>query len=129
MLVFETERVKLESGRSALFISLDHLPPAAGIAGDGVDRQRLMGLDYARVDERPQQSDGAGGVAADIGHARGAGDSRSLIRAELRKAVDPARRDTMRGRGVEQTRRLFAERVTKRDRLPGGVVGQAEDGD
>ena len=45
----------------------DHLLAAAGIAGDGVDADRIIGWQHACHDERADQGDRAGRVAAGIG--------------------------------------------------------------
>ena len=67
MLVFQAQRVKLEIGRAAGLIGLDHRLSAAGIAGDRVDGDGEILGDEASVRQRAQQRDGAGGVAAGIG--------------------------------------------------------------
>src|SRR5271169_2295142 len=67
MLVFETERVKLEGWAAFTIMGLDHRSAAAGITADRAYRDRVVGRNEPRLDERPQQADGAGRVATGIG--------------------------------------------------------------
>src|SRR5207248_6699572 len=72
MLVFEAKRVKLEGGAALVVMRFDHLPAAAGIAADRVDRDGVIARQDAGVDERPDQRNRAGRVAAGVGDlARG----------------------------------------------------------
>ena len=87
----------------------------------------MVGGDDAGIDQRPDQRDGAGRIAAGIGDALGARALASAcVGVELGEAVDPAGRDAMRGRGIEDARRLVAERIGERHRFLGGIVGQAQ---
>ncbi len=107
-------------------MGLDQRLAAAGVARDGVDRHRVVGRHQPGVDQRPQQRDGAGRIAAGVRHSPRLGDERALLRRQFRKAVDPARRDPVRGRGVDDPRSAGRQSVGDRDRLPGGIVGQAQ---
>jgi len=129
VLVLEAEAVFLEQRRLVGLVGLDHLPPAAGIAGDRVDRQREVGRDQTCVDQRAKNRNGAGGVAAGIGDLAGALDGVALPRCELRKSVCPAVGHAMRGGGVEQPRPVGAEALDNIGRFAGRVVGQAENGE
>ncbi len=54
VLVRERQAVELEGGRSAGLVRRDHLPPTAGIAGDGVDGDGEIGGHQAGFDQRAQ---------------------------------------------------------------------------
>ena len=71
---------------------------------------RVIGRDQAGIGQRPQQRDRAGRVAAGIGDALRAADLVALPGFKFRKAIDPAGRDAMRGRGIEDARRRIAKR-------------------
>ena len=101
VLVLEAEPVKLEGRRGAGLIGLDHALAAAGIARDGVDGDRMVRRDQPGIDERAQQRDAAGRVAARIRDAVGIGDLLGMAGLEFGEAIDPARRDAMGGRGID----------------------------
>jgi hypothetical protein len=126
VLVLEAEAVELEIRRGARLVGRDHRIPAAGIAGDGVDRDREVGRHDPGLHQRPQQQDGTGRVAAGVGDARGGRDPRRLLRRELRQAIGPVRVHPVRGAGIQQLGRICAQRGGQRRALLGGVVGQAE---
>ena len=52
----------------------DHLLAAAGIAGDGIDRHRIVFRQDAGLPQRADESDRAGRVAAGIGDEPGVAD-------------------------------------------------------
>ena len=54
MLVLETERVKLEGWAACAIMRLDHGSAAAGIAANRAYRDRVIGRNDPRLDERAQ---------------------------------------------------------------------------
>jgi len=54
MLVFETERVKLEGRPAGAVVRFNHRSAAAGIAADRAYHDRVIGWDEPRLDERAQ---------------------------------------------------------------------------
>src|SRR5215472_10134412 len=126
MLVFETECVKLEGWTAVPVMRLDQRSAAAGIAADRADRDRVIGRDEPGLDERPQQTDGAGRVTAGIGDFARPRDLSGLIGRHFRKAIGPFRMDPVSGAGVEQFRRAAAERPGQPDGLSRSIIGQAQ---
>ena len=129
VLMFEAERVEFEIRRHAAFIGFDHRLAAAAIARDGIDRDRKIRRDQPRIDERTQQRDRAGRIAAGIGDAAGGGDLLLLACGEFGKAIDPAGGDAMGARCVEKARARLAHRRDERRRFLCRFVRQAEDGE
>ena len=127
--MFEAERVEFEIRRHAAFIGFDHRLAAAAIARDGIDRDRKIGRDQPRIDERTQQRDRAGRIAAGIGDAARGGDLLLLACGELGKAIGPAGGDAMGARCIEKARARLAHRRDERRRLLCRFVRQAEDGE
>ena len=127
MLVLEPETIEFERRCRAAFEIGDHRLAATRIAADGVDADRVVRRYQTHLDQRPQQRDAAGRIAAGIGDARGVGDRYSLSRRHFRKPVDPAGRDPVRRGGIEYLGAIGAKPVDERHRLLGGGVGQAED--
>ncbi len=78
------------------------------------------------VDERAQKRDGAGRVASGVGHEPRMADLFSLVLVELGEAVHPAVGNAMRRRGVDDARRLRAERSRERHGFARGIVRQAQ---
>ena len=125
----ETQPVKLEERRAMRLVSLDHLPPAAGIAGDRVDRERMVCGQHAGIDERPQDGDRAGGVAAGIGDPPRRRDAPRLSLFEFRKTVGPGWIDPVRGGRVEDAGAFVAEAGDDGGGLARRLVGKAQDRD
>ena len=127
MLVFEAEAIQ-EEGRGAAggLEFRDHRLAAAAVAGDGVDRDGIVLRQDAPLDQRADQRDGAGRVAAGVGNAWRRRDGRFLRGRQLGEAIDPVRVGAMGGGGIEQLRRIGAEGRRHRGRVLRGVVGQAE---
>jgi hypothetical protein len=126
MLVRERERVRTRRGEyriAALLVLLDHLPPAARVAGDRRRRHRMRRRQQARIDERPYEQDERGRVTAGIGDARRRADARALIGRKLRQPEHPVRRRPVRGARVDETRLRIRD---ERRRLAGGRVGQTQ---
>lgn len=116
-----------EMRRGALILIFrDQRLAAAGIAADGVDRQSLIIIDQARIDQRRQYRDGAAGIAAGIADISCLSDLVAQIAGQFGETEDPAIIDPMRGRGVDQPH-VHSRR--QRDRLFRGLIGQAEDAD
>ena len=89
----------------------------------------MVPRDDAVGEQRAEQRDRAGRVAAGIADARGLGDGAGLARAELREAVGPVGCGPVGGRGIEDLRRATVvpgDAVDDRDRIARGRVGQAE---
>ena len=126
MLVFETECVKLEGWAAVPVMRLDQRSAAAGIAADRADRDRVIGRDEPGLDERPQQTDGAGRVTAGIGDFARPRDLSGLIGRHFRKAIGPFRMDPVSGAGVEQLRCVGAERPGQCNRLSRSIIGQTQ---
>jgi len=80
VLMLKPEGVELESWPACRRMGRDHRPPAAGIARDRGDAERMVGGEKTGIDQRAQEGDGAGRVAARIGDARRPGDARRLAR-------------------------------------------------
>ena len=127
VLVLEAEPIELEGRRSAAFEVGDHRLAAAGIAAHRVDGHRIVIRHQAGVDQRPQQRDRAGRVAAGVRYLPRRPDPLRLLRLELGEAVGPAGRDAMRGRSVQHLRRRIAHAVDHRDSFARRRVRQAED--
>src|SRR5690348_159216 len=66
MLVLETECVKFEGRSAGAIMRLDQGSSTARIAADRAHRDRVVGWDDPRLDQRAQQTDGAGRIAAGI---------------------------------------------------------------
>ena len=105
MLVLEAEAVELEGRRGAVFETRDHRLAAAGIAAHRVDGDGIVGRQQAGIDQRPQQRDRAGRIAAGIGDLLARSDLVGLVRRQFRKAIGPVGRDAKRGRGIQHLRR------------------------
>ncbi len=126
MLMLEPQPVKLEGRGAMRLIGLDHAAPAAGIAADGVDRDRIIGRDDAGFDQRLDQGDAAGRIAAGIGDAPGAANGGLLPFRHLGEPIDPAGCHAVGGAGIDDLRTLGAHRVDHRHGLARRVVRQAE---
>ncbi|MCY1196742.1 hypothetical protein D9M72_80920 [compost metagenome] len=120
----ELERRPLRPVRP--FVGVHAGAAAARVAGHGVHRHRVIGRHQACLDQRPQEGDGASGVAARVAHAPGLRDQPALLRVHFGKAVDPARIRAMRRTGVDHADRRVDDGGR---RLARGLVGQAQDGD
>ena len=129
VLVRQAERVELEGGAALALVGFDHGATAAGVAGDGVDRDRMVVRDDAVGDQRPQERDRTGRIAAGIADALGFRDARGLAAVELGEAVDPFRIGAKRRAGVEQLGRAALVALDRGDQVhrgARGVVGEAE---
>ena len=127
MLVFEAKRVKLEGGAAVAVMRFDHLPAAAGIAADRVDCDGVIARQDAGVDERPDQRNRPGRVAAGVGDLARGSDALGLALRHLGEAIGPIGIDAVRRAAVEQLGHGVAEFVGHRGRLARGVVGEAQD--
>ncbi len=128
MLVVQAQAVHLQrrcAGAGRLMLG-DARLAAARVARHRVDGQRLRGRQQAGVDQRPQQGQRAGGIAAWVADARGCGDARRLAGRQLGQAVDPARRRAVGRAGVDQP---HTRPPHQRDGGAGGVVWKAQQGD
>ena len=127
VLVFEAQRVKLEGRAVIVVMRRDHRLAAARIAAHRVDGDRVIGGDQPGVDQRPDEADRPGRIAAGVGDPAGVGDALALAGRHLGKAVFPVRVDPVRGAGVEELWRRGAETVGQRRRFLGGGIRQAQD--
>jgi hypothetical protein len=84
-----------------LLVDLDQLLAAAGIARDAEHRGRRVRPHDAGIDQRAQDGDGAGRIAAGIADALGGEQLGAVRLVELGEAIDPAVGDTVRGAGVD----------------------------
>ena len=80
MLMREIQSIEFEGWRAMLLIGGDHRLAAAGVAGDGIDRDLVIGRQNAGVGQGPQQRDRARRVTAGIGDALCARDRLRLLR-------------------------------------------------
>ena len=101
-------------GRVCLIFG-DHLLAAPAVARERVARQQRVRRQDARLDERIGEHDEAAGVAAGHGDALGRSDRCLALGRQLRKAVHPARRGAVRGRGVEHDRVRVFDQICRRD--------------
>ncbi len=129
VLVLEPERVEPEAILGVVLRSLvlegrDHRLAAAGIAGNGVDRERIIGRDQFGFDKRPQKRDGAGRIAAGIADAGRLCDRLGLAGRHLREPIGPIGRDAVRARSVDDP---CAVVLDESDGLARRVIGQAKD--
>ena len=85
VLVLQAQRIGLEGRRVARFVGLDHGAAAARIAADRGQGDREVGGQQAGVDQRAHHGDGAGGVAARVGHAVGLGHRLALAGRQFGK--------------------------------------------
>ena len=104
----------------------DQLLAAAGVARDAKHGRRRIGAHEAGVDQRPQQRDRAGRVAARIADPVGGEQLLALVLGQLGEAIGPAVGHAMRRRGVDHDRVAVTHRGNQ---LLGCRVGQAEHGD
>jgi len=128
--VRQGQRVQFEGRGLALFVRLDHRAPASRIAAHRGQHQWVVVGDQAGIDQRAQQRDCAGGVAAGIGHAIGRAYRFELALGQFGKAEHPAGGCAVRGRGVDDLDRaagLGGDRVHHGRGFARGVVVQAED--
>src|SRR5205823_9858295 len=102
VLVLEAERVQLEGRPAGAIMRLDHGPSTARIAADRAYRDRVVRWDDPRLDQRAQQTDGAGRIAAGIADFARYRDLLGLVGRHLRKAIGPFWVDPVRGAGIEQ---------------------------
>ena len=76
--------------------------------------------------KRPQQRNRAGRIAARIGDALGCADRVGLFGVEFGEAVNPTLGDAMRGRGIDDFRRVVAEAIGQRHGFLRRIVRQAQ---
>src|SRR6478735_6285230 len=93
MLVLETKAVELEGRRAAILEARDHGLAAAGIAAHCIDGDRIILRQQAGIDQRPQQRDRTGWIAARIGDFPFRPYLVGLVGLQLRKTVSPVGRD------------------------------------
>ena len=130
MLVRQAQRVGLVGRRLARFVGLDHGAATARVTTYRGQRHGVIGRNQPGIDQRAQQRNGTRGVAAGVGDAAGGAHGLQLARAQLRKAIHPARRRAVRGAGVNDldgAARGFFDVVHHGHRLARGVVVQAQD--
>ena len=127
VLVLQAERVQLIGRRVARFVGLDHLAPAARVAADRRQHGGVVRRQQPGIDQRPQQRDGAGGVAAGVGHALGLLHGGALVFRQLGEAESPAFGHAVRRAGVDDARLLARQRVDHGHRFACRVVVQAQD--
>ena len=127
VLVVQTECIQFKRGSCILLIRLDHLPAAPRITTHCGQSNRMICRQNARVDQGPDQRDGAGGVAARVGHAVRLADGGFLSGAQFRKSKNPASRHAVRGGSVDDARLLVSRHgLNQGDRFAGSIIVQAE---
>ena len=127
MLVLEAEAIQFEGRRAAILKTRDHRLAAARIAAHRVDGDGIVRRHEARIDQRPQQRNAAGRIAAGIGDLPRGPDLVGLVRREFGKAVSPVAGDPKRRRRVEHLGRRSAHAVDQGYGFLRGIVRQAED--
>jgi hypothetical protein len=108
MLVFELQRIEFECRTAMLLVILDHRSAATGIAADCIDRDRIVGRDYPRIYQRPDQSNRAGRIASRIGDPSRGCDPLRVAFLHLGEAIRPVRMHTMRRARIQYLRRRVA---------------------
>ena len=130
VLVRQTQAVDLKQGRGAGLIGLDHAAPATGVTTHSRQAQRKVWRNQARVHQRADQRDGAGGVATGVGDAACGLHGGLLAGGQFGKAKDPAGGGAVRGRGVNDLGAGLAaglgHGVNHRHGFAGGIVVQAQ---
>ena len=127
MLVLEAEAIQFEGRRAAILKTRDHRLAAARIAAHRVDGDGIVRRQQAGIDQRPQQRNAAGRIAAGIGDFSGGPDLVGLVRREFGKAVSPVGGDPKRRRRVEHLGSRSAHAVDQGNGFLRGIVRQAED--
>ena len=127
VLVRQAQCIQFVRSRAAGLVGLDHLAAATAVAAHRRQRHRVVGGQHAGIHQRAQQGDGAGGIAAGVGHALGFADGLGLLGVQLRKAVDPVRVHAVCGGGIDDARLAAGQGVDQRHRLARGIVVQAQD--
>ena len=127
MLVLEAEAIQFEGRRAAILETRDHRLAAARIAAHRVDGDGIVRRQQAGIDQRPQQRNAAGRIAAGIGDFSRGPDLVGLVRREFRKAVSPVGGDPKRRRRVEHLGSRSAHAVDQGNGFLRGIVRQAED--
>ena len=107
----------------------NHRLASAGVAGDAVDRDRVIGRQKVRHDQRPQQRNGAGRPAAGIGNETCGSDLLALARLEFGKAISPIGCRPVRRGSVDHPCRFVALFGQQCHCLPARIVGQAQESD
>ena len=123
MLVTELQRIAAPGDVAVLLEARDQGLAAAGIAADGVAGVRPVRRQQPGAHQGRDEGDEAGRIAPGIGNAVRIGDR--AVPDHLGKAVDPAGRDPVRGRGVDHPH--FAAGLDQGDGLACGIVRQAQD--
>lgn len=128
MLVLQAEAVDVGGvqGRSPVrrLVFRNHLPAAAGVAGERVAGHRIVGGQDPHGHQGGGGRQKAGGVTAGVGHPFGVPDPLPLAGQQLGEAVDPAGGGAVGGGGVHHPGVLVFD---ERHRLHGGGVGQAQE--
>ena len=101
VLVLEAQGIGLKQRRLAFFIGLDHGSAPAGIPAHRRQRQRKVARNQSRIHQRADQRDGAGGIAAGVGHAGGGRHGLALAGGQFRKTEHPVRRCAVGGGGID----------------------------
>ena len=124
--MLQTQGVILHQGREALLIRLDHAAPATRVATDTGQRDRSVAGQHPRINQGPQQGNGARGVAAWVAHPGRLGDPVLLLRAKLGQSIDPRRLGAMRTGCVDDFGRLGAQTLDQSDRFARLFIGQTQ---
>ena len=101
-----------------------HLFAPPGITGEGVTCHRVIPGEHTRGHQRGGSGEKAGGVTTRVRRTLGKLHPLTLPGQQLRKAIDPAGRGAMGGRGVDY---LCAVVLNERHSLSGRGVGQAQE--
>jgi hypothetical protein len=110
-------------GRVGLLEALDQLAPASAVAGDRVDRDRVIRRQQAARHQGAQQGHRGERVAPRVGDPFGRADARRLPAVQFRKAINPVRIGPVRRGGIDDPQRRVLDQSGG---LPRRLVGQAE---
>ena len=83
------------------FVLSNHLLAPAGITGEGEAGEHRLFRQNSHGHQGIHHADKTGGVAAGIGHPFGGFNARALTGQQFGKAVHPALRRTVGGRGID----------------------------
>ena len=127
MLVLETKAVEFEGRRAAILEARNHGLATTGITAHRIDGDRIVPRHQTGIDQRPQQRDRTGWIAARIGDFPFRPYLVGLIGLQFRKTVGPVGRDAKGGRCVQHLGRRGSHAVDQGDGLLRGVIRQAQD--
>ena len=124
VLVTLVQAIDEMGGGRAILVFSDQRLAAAGIAADGIDRQRLVRRDQASRDQGGKNGDGTGRIAARVADQPRARDPVARGCVQFGKPESPAFVHPVRGGCVDDPR---VQILCQFDRLPRSIIRQAQD--